>query len=216
MTFTCHLEDSCRGFSKGSRDYLSDPSVERPGRFSPIGERFYASNPFDKTRWECERMFSMGVAERSVFSGDVSGEFETECTPDVSYTKRSSVYKNVSFKGRVALPKTSVVTPGPGHYKTSESLSDTRVNARGVTILCRPVDSKLFMESTSKPGPDAYNIRRACGVERPAFSLGGRCAELKSSSSPSGPGEYHIKTIFDKYNISPIGWQPPFTKRLSC
>jgi hypothetical protein len=191
---------------------MADPAVARSGRSSPQGERFYASNQFEMRKWERDRMFSLAGDQRDHSCNSKDWSTDSDYSPDVSYTKRSLVYKNLSIKGRMSEPYLHAPSPGPGQYKSAASFADAGVRLRGATINARRVDSRLFMEATCMPGPAAYNIRAGCGSGRPAFSLSGRPMELPAVS-PTGPGDYHIPTVFDKYNIAPIGWEPPFSKR---
>lgn len=165
-----------RGFGRASRDYLDDPSVERPGRSTPTGERFYSTSPFWKTRWEMDPMFSLGFGERPDYSKPAcGGSIGASCasyTPKLDFVKRHAVYKDLSIKSRCESPIARVddVTPGPGAYRVRSPLG----RSRSASIRARHVDTRLFIESTQRPGPGAYSTRLPCGLNRPAYSMGGR------------------------------------------
>jgi hypothetical protein len=185
--------------------------MTRTGKFSPDGDRFYASNPFWKTKWELNPSFSQGISERNgcCLNEGSDTKMPVWVPPDLPPFVQTT--PGVTIKGRSTPRRARSDTPGPGSYNTSKGIGDSV--GKGATIQARSIDSRLFVESTQRPGPGSYSIREECGKYRPAFSVAGRIQDT-NTQTPVGPGDYNIKTIFDKYNITPVNWTPPFTKRL--
>ena len=205
-----------RGFGKGVRDYLSDPGVSRTGRSSPSGERFYASNPFLKTRWEIDRAVNMGsspfpnseIEEALRMLLPVSRPALKEVN---TYDRKQRKRKSIPIKSIKKLSTPRCTVPGPGSYGCGRSIGDE--GSPKMSIQSRHIDGKLFLESMSKPGPGAHEIREPCGKYRPAFSLGGRTGYVPSATTVAvGPGDYSVKGCFDKYSWSPVNWVSPFAK----
>ena len=203
-----------RGFGKGVRDYLSDPSVSRTGRSSPSGESFYASNPFQKTRWEADRSFSMGFFPGCHLDPENIINESLLCSPPIlreSVSVRNVAPCGFTLKSRNECQGSRSLSPGPGTYKLPSYVGGP--GSIKVSIQSRHMDSKLFNETTSRPGPGAHNTRIECGRHRPAFSIRGRLGSCSRNLTDVGPGEYNITGAFDKYHMEPVNWVPPFSKK---
>ena len=191
---------------------MSDPTVERTGRSSPVGDRFYSSSPFWKKKWETDFMFSQGCGERPDYtketSGGASGASCASYFPNISASKRGITYKGLSMKSRSVKPvrKCDLITPGPGSYKTAP------LHSRSVSIQARQLDSRLFTESTSRPGPGSYTLKP--DGARAAFCMTGRPVDTTKGNPKVGPGQYDSKGDFDRYCLLPVNWEPPFVKSI--
>jgi hypothetical protein len=178
---------------------MADASIQRTGRYSPTGSRYYSTSPFEKRKWETMCMFSQGCGERPDFTkqSSIASPFLSPATytPKLSSSKKDVVYTTLTMKSKHSKPdrKFDLIPPGPGYYTVP-----TSPPIRAVAIQNRHSDSRLFTESTQRPGPGSYTTITTCGKYRPAFSITGRPYDSVVKASV-GPGQYEIKGVFDKY-----------------
>ncbi|KAF4743232.1 hypothetical protein FOZ63_006007, partial [Perkinsus olseni] len=86
-----------------------------------------------------------------------------------------------------------------------------------ITIQTRKLDTKLFKEEMFKPGPDQYNTRQHPGASMRLITLTGReKAQDDIRQKGPGPGQYNLRDgDFDKFNLEPVGWNPPWVAELN-
>jgi hypothetical protein len=208
-------EYTLRGFGLSRRDCHADPSIERPGKWSPGGKRYYSTSPFWKTRWEMSPMYTL--ASRSSFSGGSIVDYVKPYTP-VDFMNRKMHAHNKKLQ-RPYLPRSlrrnppppSSLTPSPSTYFIP-SLMGTGAS---VSIQNRHIDGVSFRKSVAEPGPAEYSTQGALGTYKPRYSVGGRHANSRPTTKQPGPADYDIKTIFDTYNISPTNYVPVFMRTKS-
>lgn len=186
--------------------------MERPGKWSPAGKRYYSTSPFWKTRWEMSPMYSL--ASRSGYrtypeenrSREDLNDTQEECTLHARDKKPRIPYLPKSLR-RIRSPA-NPPTPSPASY----SITSLMGTGPGVSIQTRHVDAGLFRSSVAHPGPADYTTASLLGNHRPRYSMGGRTVLKEVSSKNPGPSDYNIKTIFDRYNISPTSYVPVFMR----
>ena len=168
---------------------------------------------FDMYDMDCDGFVSNGDLFKVValMSGENLGASGASCAsyfPNISASKRDITYKGLSMKSRSVKPvrKCDLITPGPGSYKTAP------LHSRSVSIRARQFDSRLFTESTSRPGPGSYTLKP--DGARAAFSMTGRPVDTTKGNPKVGPGQYDSKGDFDRYCLLPVNWEPPFVKSI--
>jgi hypothetical protein len=157
------------------------------------------------------------LASRSNVSGGTKMDYIKPDTPaDFMDQKMHAHNKNLQ---RPYLPKSlrrnrpplSSFTPSPSKY----SIPSLMGTGASVSIQNRHIDGGLFRKSVAEPGPAEYSTQGALGTYKPRYSVGGRHANSRPTTKQPGPADYNIKTIFDRYNISPTNYVPVFMRTKS-
>jgi len=200
------------GFGKRLRSYTSDPMVQMPGRCSPQGNAYYKPNRFHKARLEIGQANTFGIGDRPEYGQEqkdwsVSPNAYGDVARKLSAIRKDTIYKNIVQKGRLKDPReNSSLGPGPARFNVC---SKTGVNAYKWTINCRHLDTYVYNEEASKPGPGYYETRGKPGENYP-IKHGTLCdisfkhkipATIKKSGP--GPGAYALKRVCDQYNVTP-------------
>ena len=205
-----------RGFGSRSRDVMCDPTVERVGKCSPGGDQYYSTSSFWKTRWEMRPMYT------------IKGRELIHCSKEAPESPANYIPQKVTgphaFPARVKKPylpdsltrkplNISSLSPSPSTYHILPLLG----TGSKVSFQARHIDANMFRKSLAQPGPAEYTTRSTLGDHRPRYSIAGRSASSKNPSTQSpGPGDHHIRNIFDKYNICPANYVPVFLRAKSA
>ncbi|KAF4667587.1 hypothetical protein FOL47_003471 [Perkinsus chesapeaki] len=212
------------GFGKASRDYLKDPSIvrtgiETEGRSTPSGDLYYGSSVFWRGKWEQDRAAGIGIGSRPDY-GKAKGDYlasPDSYDPSKHFARRSKRGGGVSTHrdtASVSRYRNSLAAgPGPAAYDTRIEPGD---QSPKITIQTRKLDTRLFREEMFKPGPDQYDTRQKPGASMRMITLTGReKAQDDMRQKGPGPGQYNLRDgDFDKYNLEPVGWRPPWVTEL--
>lgn len=208
------------GFGKAGRDWMSDPSVPRTGRFAPKGLGMYRSAAFWHTKLEDSRIPSgFGFGDRPPGERFRSWSLDPATYGDVSplvcRVKRDPK-KNITLKPYFPDPcrASAAGTPGPKYdvaAKPGENLPKWSLGSRhpgGRT------------DSDNRPAPGDYETRRKAGKNHPLFfgtlhsiTIQGRTPPPASKKKVPGPGTYSPPAFTDKYNVMPAGYTPFFMRQ---
>lgn len=207
------------GHARGPGGHVQDPAIPEKLRFTPKGDRAFASSPFWRRRHEIGLASGFGIGDRPDFArGPKDGSVAPDNYGDVSkaleHTRRNATRSNISMKPRYPSMEEryrdlSWPTSGPGPAKYDTSIGAGKSSwvypSRLPSWTCQPrgIISGEFREQMEKPGPPDYEVRGKVGANYPIkrgtlydISFKGRLKhkDVAGEVSP-GPARYNLQGL---------------------
>lgn len=200
------------GHAAGAGGSVQNPACPQKLRFTPSGDRGYASSPFWRRKSELGTAASFGIGDRpDMARGAKDGSIAPDNYGDVSRvigkTRRSTTRSGIKLKPRfpsieqryleLSWPKSG---PGPAKYNTSNE-PGTASNSPAWTCQPRGLTPGDLREAMAKPGPPDYEVRAKVGENSPIkhgtlynISMRGRIPQRDVSGDASpGPAKYNLR-----------------------
>lgn len=212
------------GYGKGPGGASTlHPAMPSRLRFTPNGDRAFASNPFWRRKYEVGQANSFGIGDRPSLHPAAGPTIGPDNYGDVSVcvgkTKKGVIRPGIQIKPRfpsieekyrdLSWPKAG---PGPAKYNTSipvgQSSWSTPTKACAYTMGARSISQTDLREMMAKPAPGEYNVQVKPGKNAPDrhgtlydVSIRGKTREFKPGEASPGPARYNIKGQLDQYGL---------------
>jgi len=205
------------GHGRGPGNHVQDPGIPEALRFTPKGDRTFASTPFWRGRYEVGQASSFGIGDRPEYAksakdGSIAPDNYGDVSRALHSTRRNATRRGISLKPRyptmeekyrdLSWPKCG---PGPAKYNTSGEAgkSSWTSPSRMPSWTCQPrgIITGDVRETLGKPGPSEYDTRCKPGTNSPvkhgtlySISMKGRLKtkDIAGEASP-GPARYNLK-----------------------
>jgi len=205
------------GHSKGPGGSTQHPSMPQPLRFTPAGDRCFASSAFWRKKYEVGQASGFGIGDRPDY-GKQNADFSVapnnygDVSKALHKTKRIATRPGITLKPRfpsmeekyrdLSWPQCG---PGPGKYDTATPCgADARAHSLGVKAILQGD----LREQMSKPGPGGYNTACKPGTNYPIkhgtlydINIKSRTRLPEMGAVSPGPAKYSIKGGLDEYGL---------------
>lgn len=212
------------GRAGGPGQYFEDPSTPTLLRFTPKGDRGFASSPFWRGKYEVGQASSFGLGDRPNYTpkesanGNISPDNYGDIAPLLQHAKRNATRAGITMKAGFETFDQKLKAnpahggPGPGKYncsyKTGQSSWSYPAKVCSFTILPRPAMSSAELAGMETPGPGDYKIDIPCGTNPPYkhgtlydITMKSRAKVVEAPPGAPGPGKYQILGELDHYTL---------------
>lgn len=214
-----------KGFGFGHGDQAAaggatlSPASPLQLRFTPKGERGFASSPFWRSKYEVGKAAGMGIGDRPDYArmANKSGSVAPDNYGDVSHqlknARRNATRSGITFHRKIdPLKAGDPGGPGPAKYDTSykpgQSSWDHGAKLPSFSMQSRRIIDQELMYKMGFPGPDTYNVRfksghKPCDRHATLYDLEfrGRIPRKEMGNASPGPARYKVKGHFDHFTV---------------